>query len=180
MTTFKIDHNHIFGDLAKLDRYFVGYDGMLKKMADAHTILGKSIPNYPPYNIAKIDDDKYVIEMAVAGFGKQNLDIEIANGTLTISGHTTVDDLVEEGLNLQYLYKGIADRPFSRQFNISDTIQIKNAELVNGMLKVWLENIIPDHMKPKKIDISDAQSKTEPPSTKKEFLTEGTKANVST
>ena len=98
---------------------------------------------------------------------------------MTISGHTTVDDLVVEGLNLQYLYKGIADRPFTRQFNISDTIQIKNAELMNGMLKVWLENIIPDHMKPKKIDISDPQSQKTPPSTEKEFLAEGKKANVS-
>ena len=171
MTTFKIDHNHIFGDLAKLDRYFVGYDGMLKKMADAHTILGKSVANYPPYNIAKVDDNKYVIEMAVAGFGKQNLDIEIANGTLTVSGHTTVDDLVDEGLNLQYLYKGIAERGFKREFTLADNVEVKSSSLVNGMLKIWLEAFIPEEKKAKKIDITDGDN--EYPSQAAEFLAEG-------
>jgi molecular chaperone IbpA len=172
MTTFKIDHNHLFGDMTKFDKYFVGYDGMIKRMADAHTALAKAIPNYPPYNIAKVDDNKYVIEMAVAGFGKQNLNIEIANGTLTIAGQTTMDDQVNQGINNQYLYKGIADRCFTRHFNIADTVEIKNAELMNGMLKVWLENIIPEHKKPKKIEIVDPQSETSPPA-KKEFLAEG-------
>lgn len=171
MTTFKIDHNHLFGDMTKFDKFFVGYDGMIKRMADAHTTLAKSIPNYPPYNIAKVDDNKYVIEMAVAGFGKQNLDIEIANGTLTIAGHTTMDDQVNEGLNNQYLYKGIADRSFARTFNIADTVEIKNAELFNGMLKVWLENVIPEHKKPKKIEIVDPQS--DKPSSEKQLLKEG-------
>lgn len=166
MTTFKIDHNHLFGDLTKFDKFFVGYDGMIKRMADAHTALAKSIPNYPPYNIAKVDENKYVIEMAVAGFGKHNLNIEIANGTLTIAGDTTSDNT-----NGAYLYKGIADRSFTRQFNIADTVEIKNAELMNGMLKVWLENIIPEHKKPKKIDIVDSQS--EAPSSSKQLLQEG-------
>jgi len=168
MTTFKIDHNHLFGDMTKFDKYFVGYDGMIKRMADAHTALAKAIPNYPPYNIAKVDDNKYVIEMAVAGFGKQNLNIEIANGTLTIPGETTSTDDASGA----YLYKGIADRSFTRHFNIADSIEIKNAELMNGMLKVWLENIIPEHKKPKKIVINDPQSETSPPA-KKEFLAEG-------
>ena len=96
--------------------------------------------------------------MAVAGFGKHNLNIEIANGTLTIAGHTDVSDMVKDGINNHYLYKGIADRSFTRSFNIADTVEIKNAELMNGMLKVWLENIIPESKKPKKIDINDPQS----------------------
>ena len=166
MTTFKIDHNHLFGDMTKFEKFFVGYDGMLKRMADAHTLVSKTIPNYPPYNIAKVDDNKYVIEMAVAGFGKHNLNIEIANGTLTISGDTSSDNE-----NSAYLYKGIADRSFARQFNIADTVEIKNAELFNGMLKVWLENIIPEHKKPKKIDIVDSQS--DAPSSEKQLLQEG-------
>ena len=172
MTNWKIDHNHFLGDLAKFDKMFVGYDGMLKKMYDASTAVAKAIPNYPPYNIAKVDDDKYVIEMAVAGFGKHNLNIEIANGTLTIAGQTTMDDQVNQGINNQYLYKGISDRSFTRYFNIADTVEIKNAELFNGMLKVWLENVIPEHKKPKKIEINDPQSTASPPA-KKEFLAEG-------
>lgn len=165
MTNWKVDHNHFFGDLAKFDKFFVGYDGMLKRLHDAHELVSKAVPNYPPYNIAKVDDNKYVIEMAVAGFGKQNLNIELANNTLVISGESNSDDT-------DYLYKGIADRSFTRSFNIADTVEIKNAELINGMLKVWLENIIPESKKPKKIDIADtASEKTS--STSKQLLNEG-------
>ena len=167
MTNWKIDHNHFLGDLAKFDKMFVGYDGMLKKMYDASSAVAKAIPNYPPYNIAKVDDDKYVIEMAVAGFGKHNLNIEIANGTLVISGDTT-----SNSEDAKYLYKGIADRSFTRAFNVADTIEVKNAEMFNGMLKVWLENIIPEHKKPKKIEINEPQSE-QTSSAKKEFLAEG-------
>jgi molecular chaperone IbpA len=167
MTTWKIDHNHLFGDLAKIEKYFVGYDGMLRRMQDAHETMTKAIPNYPPYNIAKVDDNKYVIEMAVAGFGKQQLNIELANNTLVISGDTSSNS---EDASGAYLYKGIADRSFSRTFNIADTVEIKNAELINGMLKVWLENIIPDSKKPKKIEINDPQSDTTPSA--KQMLTE--------
>ena len=135
------------------DKLFVGYDGVLKKIQDAHDQMAKSIPNYPPYNIVKVADDKYVIEMAVAGFGKQNLEITTANGVLTIAGSSSLSGDKDEGA--AYLYKGIADRSFTRTFNIADTVEIKDAELINGMLKVWLENIIPESKKPKKVDIKD-------------------------
>lgn len=138
------------------EKHFVGFDSLFKKLNEASETITKSIPNYPPYNIAKIDENKYVIELAVAGFGKQNLEVTTEDGTLTISGHTTVDDFAKEGLNLQYLHKGIAERNFTRKFSIADTVEIKNAELINGMLKVWLENIIPDHKKPKKVEVKDA------------------------
>ena len=164
MTKWQIDHNHLFGDLAKFDKYFVGYDGMLKRMHDAQELISKTIPNYPPYNIAKVDDNKYVIEMAVAGFGKHNLNIELANNILVISGESNSDEA-------NYLHKGIADRSFTRSFNIADTVEIKNAELINGMLKVWLENIIPESKKPKKIDISDSATESKTPSAK-QLLTE--------
>lgn len=147
------------------DKLFVGYDGVLKRIQDAHDQMAKSIPNYPPYNIVKVDDDKYVIEMAVAGFGKQNLEITTANGVLTITGSTSSDG--EKDDRLAYLYKGIADRSFTRTFNIADTVEIKDAELINGMLKVWLENIIPESKKPKKVDIKDSSE-----STSKQLLTE--------
>lgn len=143
---------------SNLEKHFVGFDSLFKKLNEASETVMKSIPNYPPYNVVKVDDNKYVIELAVAGFGKQNLEITTQDGTLTISGHTNVDDLTNEGLNNQYLYKGIADRNFTRKFSIADTVEIKNAELINGMLKVWLENIIPDHKKPKKIEVADGQT----------------------
>lgn len=170
--TYKIDHNHLFGDLAKFDKFFVGYDNILKRFNEASEQITKAVPNYPPYNIAKVEDNKYVIELAVAGFGKHNLDVTIEGGTLKISGYTNIDDLEKEGLNLQYLYKGIADRTFTRTFSIADTVEIKNAELVNGMLKIWLENMIPDAKKPKKVEINDPSVDRDTPS-KKQLLNEG-------
>jgi molecular chaperone IbpA len=84
--------------------------------------------------------------------------MELKDGVLSIKGHTTLDTITKDGLDATYLYKGIADRAFTRQFTLADTVEIKNAELINGMLKVWLENIIPEHKKPKKIDITDKAS----------------------
>jgi molecular chaperone IbpA len=158
-----------FFDLPNFDRYFVGFEPMLKRFEEANHTLSKVIPNYPPYNIAKVDDNKYVIEMAVAGFGKHNLDLEFQDGTLVISGSTSVDN--GEG---EYVYKGIADRAFTRKFSLADTVEIKNAELVNGMLKIWLENIIPDSKKPKKIDITDTAAESKVVDTK-QLLTEENK-----
>jgi molecular chaperone IbpA len=139
---------------ATFDKFFVGADKLFKTLEKASETAYKGIPGYPPYNIAKVDENKYVIEMAVAGFGKQNIDIELANNTLTIKGGLTLQDYNLEN-PVTYIYKGIADRSFTRKFTVADTVEVKNAELINGMLKLWLENIIPDEKKPKKIDIVD-------------------------
>lgn len=140
-------------DFPQFDKFFVGYEPMMKRFEEAQQTLTKVIPNYPPYNIAKVDENKYVIEMAVAGFGKHNLDLTLENGSLIISGNSTVGN--EADSSNDYVYKGIADRAFTRKFSLADTVEIKGADLVNGMLKIWLENIIPDSKKPKKIDIND-------------------------
>jgi molecular chaperone IbpA len=105
--------------------------------------------------------------MAVAGFGKHNLDLEFQDGTLVISGNSAVGSEEDN----EYLYKGIADRSFTRKFSLADTVEIKGADLVNGMLKVWLENIIPDSKKPKKIDITDTATESKVVDTK-QLLTE--------
>jgi len=122
--------------------------------------------NYPPYNIKKVEDNKYVIEVAVAGFGKQDLELELQDSTLTIKGNTTLDTVLEDGVDVTYLHKGIANRNFTRKFTLADTIEIKNAQFINGLLKVWLENVIPESKKPKKIDISEPAGKVD-----KELLT---------
>ena len=91
-----------FDPFSVLDsKLFVGYEPMVKRLNEMHQSVSKVIPNYPPYNIVKVDDNKYVIEMAVAGFGRHNLDVEIVDGTLTVSGHTTVDDLVKDGIDVK-------------------------------------------------------------------------------
>ena len=148
--------NDIFSfNTSNFDKFFVGADKIIENLAKAHEAAAKAIPGYPPYNIVKVDDNKYVIEMAVAGFGKNNLEIELANSVLTVKGGLTVDDMAQETVNpISYIYKGIADRAFTRKFTLADSVEIKNAELVNGMLKLWLENMIPESKKPKKIDIT--------------------------
>ena len=160
-----------FLDIPSFDKFFVGYEPMLKRFEEAQTTLSKVIPNYPPYNIVKVDDNKYVIEMAVAGFGKHNLDLEFQDGTLVISGNSALGNDEDN----EYLYKGIADRSFTRKFSLADTVEIKGADLVNGMLKVWLENIIPDSKKPKKIDITDTATENKKTVDAKQLLTEDSK-----
>lgn len=147
--------NDIFSfKAADLDKYFVGADKMLNALSTAHADLAKHVPGYPPYNIVKTGENTYTIELAVAGFGKQNLDIEMANNTLVVKGGLSVDDMAGETVNpVQYLWKGIADRYFTRKFTLADSVEVRNAELVNGMLKIFLENVIPEEKKPKKVDI---------------------------
>ena len=130
-----------------LSKNAIGFDTMLQRLKEANEYLPK-IPSYPPYNIKKIDDEHFVIEMAVAGFGKHNLDIELKDDVLTISGNTDSPDG-------DFLFKGIADRAFTRKFTLADSVVVKNAELVNGLLKIALERFVPEEKKAKKIDIMD-------------------------
>lgn len=155
----------VFGrDLFKdFDKLYVGFDDQFNKMAKIHDDLTKSIPNYPPYNIKKTSDNTYVIEVAVAGFGKQDIEIELADGKMIIKGN--VQNAEEEE---NFLFKGIANRAFTRAFTLEDQIEVKDAEMFNGMLKVFLERIIPEHKKPKKIEVKESEGKT----SKRQLLTE--------
>ena len=123
----------------------IGFEPIIKKLAEMTEAMPK-IPTYPPYNIKKVDENKYILEMAVAGFGKQDIELVLEGDKLTITGSVSSD--AED-----YIYKGIADRAFTRHFTLADTIEVKNADLVNGMLKIWLERFIPEDKKPKKIPI---------------------------
>jgi len=143
--------NDIFSfKAADLDKYFVGADKMLKTLSTAHEQVAKNIPGYPPYNIVKNDENNYTIELAVAGFGKQNIDIEMANNKLVVKGGYTAES---DTNSVEYIWKGIADRVFTRTFTLADTVEVKNAELINGMLKIFLENVVPETKKPKKVEI---------------------------
>lgn len=155
-------------DINKMDKFFVGFDNLFDRLHATKETLAKNIGiSYPPYNIVKLDENKYVIEIAVAGFAKQHIDLELQDGKLTVTGKIESDSN-EGAIYPAYMYKGIADRAFTRTFQLADTIEVKNADLINGMLKIWLENMIPDSRKPKKIDINDT---TETPSAK-QLLTE--------
>ena len=140
---------------ANLDRWFLGADKVLKQLSSAHDQFAKNIPGYPPYNIVKVDDNKYQIELAVAGFGKSEIEIELANNTLVVKGGVTNNvPATEEDNASTYLWKGISDKAFTRSFTLADTVEVKNAEYINGMLKIFLENIIPESKKPRKVDIN--------------------------
>lgn len=158
----EINSNSIFSELSKLDRYYVGYDAMIKRIVDLQNQSLK-LSSYPPYNIKKTGENTYIIEMAVAGFGKSDIEVTIEDSKLIINGK--VNSTNEDNI----LYKGISDREFTRAFTLADTIEVKNAGLFNGMLKIWLENIIPDHKKPRKITINDEET------VDKELLTEKNK-----
>ena len=126
-------------DTSNLDRYFVGLDSVMKKMADgAAFVANTAMSNFPPYNIRKVEDNKYVIEMAVAGFSRQDLEITLEDSKLLIKGSTSI----ETDDKSQYLYQGIAARNFTRAFTLADNVEIKDAELINGMLRVWLDCLV--------------------------------------
>ena len=104
--------------------------------------------NYPPYNIRKVSEDQYAIELAVAGFEDKDIDIELVEETLTIKGNRPKE--AGDGL----LHQGLAARDFVKKFVLSDDMEIKGAALSNGMLYVGLERIIPDEKKPRKIKLT--------------------------
>jgi molecular chaperone IbpA len=132
------------------DKFFVGFDEQFDRMAKTAQELTKNIPAYPPFNIKKESDNKYSIEMAVAGFSQSDIDITLDGNKLTITGKTTDD---AEG------------RAFTRTFALADKIEVQSAEIVNGMLKVALDKLA-EVSTVKKIEVKGAKK------SKKEFLAE--------
>ena len=134
-----------------IEKLYVGFDDQFQRLARMHDDLTKNIPNYPPYNIKKVDDNKYVIEMALAGFSKTDIEIELNGDILSIKNSTNSDE--KDSLD-SFMFKGISNRAFTRAFTLGDNIEVQNAEMLNGMLRVFLEKVIPEHKKPKKIEVS--------------------------
>ena len=125
---------------------YVGFDRLFNEMLKTQS-RGKSVPQYPPYNLIK-DGENYTIEMAMAGLTDKDIDIVLEERTLTISydkSEETVENLIHQGL---------AQRSFKRSFNLAEDIEIKKATLKNGLLSIEMERIIPEEKKPIKIKIS--------------------------
>lgn len=135
------------------DKFFVGFDDTYNRLAKLHDDVTKYVPNYPPYNIKKVEDNKYIVELAVAGFARQDIEITFEDGKLTVKGSTQ-----DDGEN--FIFRGIANRAFTRTFALDDQIEIRDAEMFNGMLKIFLERIIPEHKKPKKIEVKEKSTST--------------------
>jgi molecular chaperone IbpA len=167
------DFNHSFKDF---DRFFVGFDKVAEKMASVADQAQVLANKYPPYNLKKIDDNKYTIELAVAGFAKQDLEIEIVDDKLIIKGNVHSGEPAEQDSKGEWtwplmLHQGLAMRPFTRTFTLSDNVEIRGASLLNGILKIVLEAIIPEAKKPKKVAINDDEETPSAPSTA-EYLAE--------
>ena len=144
----------MFQQLNKFDPYFVGFDKLFNQL-NAFETNPATGGNYPPYNIIK-NDENYTIELAVAGFNKDEIEIihEPEHNRLVVKGSNDRD-------NVDYLHQGIASRTFNRTWTVSDTIIVKNADLSGGILRIDLEDVIPEEKRPKVISIGNGKSKVE-------------------
>jgi len=129
----------------------VGFDRLFSTLDEFDTLFleGKKTQTYPPYNIVKLDDTDYAIEIAVAGFGMSDLDITTEGNKLTITGST------KETEGKEYLHRGIGTRDFTHTFTLADTVIVKSANIESGLLVVTLQNVIPEEKKPRKIPIGE-------------------------
>ncbi len=139
-------------DLSPFYRSTIGFDriaGLLDNISRSE----QSQPSYPPYNIELTGEDQYRISMAVAGFNDEELDIEVKEGHLTVSGKKQTD-----AKDRTFLHQGIAARNFERRFQLADYVRVETARLENGLLHVELVREVPEAMKPRKIEISGGKS----------------------
>ncbi|MCW8889243.1 MAG: Hsp20 family protein [Sedimenticola sp.] len=133
-------------DLSPLFRSAIGFDRLANTLESIHNT--NSSGGYPPYNIELVDENQYTITMAVAGFTADDLEIEVEQNKLRVTGQKKEDD---EGR--QYLHRGIANRNFERSFQLADHIKVANANIQDGMLYLELVREIPEAMKPRRIEI---------------------------
>jgi len=129
---------------------FVGFDQLfneLERLVEGQPPTRQT--SFPPHNVLKVDDNHYVVEMAVAGFAKNEIDIELDDGILVVKGEKKDKD------DAEYLYRGIATRSFTKSIRLVDTIEVRGAEFKDGILRIGLENVIPENKKPRKIEIGN-------------------------
>jgi len=136
-------------DLSPLYRSFIGSDH-LASLVDAAARSEKQ-STYPPYNIELLSDDKYRVTMAIAGFSKDDVSIQVEENTLTITGNKKADS--NEKNERKYLHKGISERNFERKFQLGDHVKVLAADMENGLLHIDMERVIPDAKKPRTIEI---------------------------
>ena len=131
--------------------FSVGFDNLFDDFDRIYKFNSDSINHYPPYNIRKINDTDYVIELAIAGFGKKDIEVKSQENTLTIKSKDKKEEVLDKDEDI--LHRGISQRSFTRSFTVAEDVVVKGADLKDGLLSVKLERIIPDEKKPKIIDI---------------------------
>jgi molecular chaperone IbpA len=139
-------------DFAPFRRSTVGFDRLFDMLENSNA--SQAGENYPPFDLIKLGDNQYRIELAVAGFRPDEVDITAQQNVLIVTGRKT-DEAQDKGSD--YIYRGIANRSFERRFALADHIQVRGADLKDGLLSIDLVREIPEAMKPKKIKIGGAQ-----------------------
>ena len=139
---------------------FIGFEPILNELERIHS-AGRAQDNYPPHNVVKVDDENFIIELAVAGFSEEDISVEVKDGILLVKGIKAEDD------NREYAHKGISSRKFEKNFRLSEFVVIDGADLVNGILVVNARVEVPEERRPRKIHLGSAGA-----SKKKEFIQE--------
>jgi molecular chaperone IbpA len=139
-------------DIPAIHKFGIGFDNLFDDLMRVNA--QQSNNNYPPYDIVQINDDEYMISLAVAGFGHDNLSITKDNKFLIIEGKHSRDAVDNEDSTTKYLHKGISERSFRREFQLADHVEISNAHLELGILNVHLKREVPEEAKPKTIAIT--------------------------
>ena len=139
-------------DIPAIHKFGIGFDNLFDDLMRVNA--QQSNNNYPPYDIVQINDDEYMISLAVAGFGHDNLSITKDKKFLIIEGKHSRDAVDNEDSATKYLHKGISERSFRREFQLADHVEISNAHLELGILNVHLKREVPEEAKPKTIAIS--------------------------
>ena len=146
------------------------YIGFEKLFEDLQTMTdSSSIDKYPPHNINKVNESQYFIELALSGFSKNEIEIILKENVLTITGQKK--ELTRDEVS-NYLYRGIGTRSFTKKFQLSDTIVVLGSSYIDGVLKIILENVIPESKKPRKIDILSIEILHIKPQNKPQLLNE--------
>src|SRR5213075_2029542 len=140
-------------DFAPFRRSTVGFDRLFDMLENS--AVGQGQENYPPFDLIKLGDNDYRIELAVAGFKPDEIDITAQQNVLLVTGRKKEED---EQKGNDYIYRGIANRSFERRFALADHIQVRGADLKDGLLAIDLVREIPEAMKARKINIGDSQS----------------------
>ena len=139
-------HNFEF---PQLHRHAIGFDRLFDELN--RTFANSSSDKYPPHNIAQLDDTHFVVEVAVAGFKQEEIDVELKDNVLTVKGEKAK---TEDAPTIKYLHKGLGARNFTRTFNLADNVEVRAATIENGVLAIALELVIPEEEKSTKIAIT--------------------------
>jgi molecular chaperone IbpA len=139
-------------DFTPLYRSTVGFDRLFN-LLDSVTGFDESVPAYPPYNIERLGDNEYRITMAVAGFGQDEINVEVKEQALTVTGSKKAEEKER-----QFLHRGIAARSFERRFQLADHVEVKGADLKDGLLHLELVRNVPERLKPRTIAIGSGST----------------------